>query len=223
MSHALVNIGEVLVHGVLFDPKNAEAWRNMDIVQNIYRAVPKLFDLLDERGVEYALVGGIAMLAYVEGRNTQDIDLILAHESLSKLPEIRIESQNPEFARGWFGNLRVDFLFTDGKLFDEVLYQYVIVKRFAERDVKCATVEGLLLLKLSALPDKYRRGHFDRVELYENDVRTLLRMFRPNVAPLFDVLAKYMLKSDVDEIRRIVADIQDRIEKQSQRFGSSAS
>jgi hypothetical protein len=223
MSHALVNIGEVLVHGVLFDPKNTEAWRNMDIVQNIYRAVPKLFDLLDERGVEYALVGGIAMLAYVEGRNTQDIDLIIGRDDLSKLPEIRIESQNAESARGWFGDLRVDFLFTDGKLFDEVLYQYVIVKRFAERDVKCATVEGLLLLKLSALPDKYRRGHFDRVEPYENDVRILLRIFRPNVAPLFDVLAKYMLKSDADEIRRIVADIQDRIEKQSQRFGASAS
>ena len=50
MSDHLVDIGEVIVHGVLFDPKNTEAWRNMDVVQNIYRAVPKLFDLLDERG-----------------------------------------------------------------------------------------------------------------------------------------------------------------------------
>jgi hypothetical protein len=30
-----------------------------------------------------------------------------------------------------------------------------------------------------------------------------------------------MLKSDVDEIRKIVADIEDRIARQSQRFGSA--
>jgi hypothetical protein len=136
------------------------------------------------------------------------------------LPEIRIESQNAEFARGWSGDLRVDFLFTDGKLFDAVLREYVAVKRFAERDVKCATVEGLLLLKLSALPDKYRRGHFDRVGTYEKDVADLIERYRPIVGPLFDVLAKYMLESDVDEIRKMVADIQDRIARQSQRFSS---
>ena len=174
----------------------------MDRVQNIYRAVPKLFDLLDERGIEYALVGGIAMLAYVEGRNTQDIDLIIDRDDVEKLPEIRIESQNPEFARGWFSDLRVDFLFTDGKLFDAVLRDNVTVKRFAERDAKCATVEGLLLLKLSALPDKYRRGHFDRVRTYEKDVADLIERYHPTVGPLFDVLAKYMLNSDVDEIRK---------------------
>lgn len=68
MHQDLVHIGEVIVHGVLFDPKNTEAWRNMDVVENIYRSVPRLFDLLDERGAEYVLVGGIAMLAYIEGR-----------------------------------------------------------------------------------------------------------------------------------------------------------
>ncbi|HJQ78414.1 MAG TPA: hypothetical protein VJ828_00590 [Lacipirellulaceae bacterium] len=67
MAGNLVDIGEVIVHGVLFDPKNVEVWRNMDIAQNIYRSVPRLFELLEERGVDYVLVGGIAMLAYVEG------------------------------------------------------------------------------------------------------------------------------------------------------------
>lgn len=219
MSDHLVDIGEVIVHGVLFDPKNTEAWRNMDLVQNIYRSVPKLFDLLDERGVEYVLVGGIAMLAYVEGRNTQDIDLIVDEGDLAKLPEIRIEDRNSEFARGWYGDLRVDFLFTTGKLFDTIRRNFATTKPFVERNVNCATVEGLLLMKLFALPDKYRRAHFDRVELYESDVRMLLRVFRPNVPPLFDELAKHMLPSDVDEVRKIVADIEDRIARQSQRFG----
>ncbi len=31
---------------------------------------------LAERKIEYWLVGGVALLSYVDGRNTQDIDLI---------------------------------------------------------------------------------------------------------------------------------------------------
>jgi hypothetical protein len=219
MPDHLVDIGEVIVHGVLFDPKNVEAWRNMDLVQNIYRDVPRLFDLLEERGVDFVLVGGIAMLAYVEGRNTQDIDLIVDESDLAKLPEIRIEERNADFARGWFGGLRIDFLFTTGKLFDTIRRKFATSKQFVGRNVPCSTVEGLLLMKLFALPDKYRRGHFDRVELYENDVRTLMRTFHPKMTPLFDELSKHMLPSDVEEIRRIVADVEDRIARQSQRFG----
>jgi len=189
MSDHLVDIGEVIVHGVLFDPKNVEAWRNMDLVQNIYRDVPRLFDLLDERGVEYVLVGGIAMLAYVEGRNTQDIDLIVDESALAKLPEIRIEDRNKDFARGWFGDLRVDFLFTTGKLFDTIQRKFVTRKQFVGRGVPCATVDGLLLMKLFALPDEYRRGHFDKVRQYEKDVADLIEQFHPKTTPLFDELA----------------------------------
>ena len=219
MSEPLVDIGEVIVHGVLFDPKNTEAWRNMDLVQNIYRDVPRLFDLLDERDVDYVLVGGIAMLAYVDGRNTQDIDLIVDECDLAKLPEIRIEDRNQDFARGWLGDLRVDFLFTAGKLFDTIRRKFVTSKEFVGRAVPCATVEGLLLMKLFALPDKYRRAHFDKVRQYEKDVADLVEPFQPKMAPIFDELAKHMLPSDVEEIRRIVADIEDRIARQSQRFG----
>lgn len=222
MTDHLVDIGQVIVHGVVFDPKNTQVWQKVDFAQNILQSVPKLFDLLEERGVEYVLVGGIAMLAYVEGRNTQDIDLIVASADVAKLPEIRIEDSNQEFARGWFGDLRVDYLFTKEKLFETIRKKYTTKKQFAERSVTCATVDGLLLMKLFALPDKYRRGHFDRVELYENDVRTLMRMFKPNMPPLLDELAKHMLPSDVDEIRQIVSDIEDRIARQSQRFGPAA-
>ena len=222
MTDQLVDIGQVIVHGVIFDPKNTQVWQKVDFAQNILQSVPKLFDLLEERGVEYVLVGGIAMLAYVEGRNTQDINLIVAPADLDRLPEIRIEDQNKEFARGWLGELRVDFLFTKEKLFSAICKHHATTKQFAERRVTCATVDGLLLMKLFALPDKYRRGHFDRVELYENDVRMLMRTYRPNMPPLIDELAKYMLPTDIEEIRRIVAEIEERIAKQSQRFGPAS-
>jgi hypothetical protein len=219
MSRDLVNIGEVIVHGVLFDPKNTEAWKNMDVVENIFHSVPRLFDLLEERKVEYVLVGGIAMLAFIDGRNTQDIDVILARADLQKLPEIRIEDENKDFARGWLGDLRVDFLFSEGKLFREVQLRYSAIKQFADRRVPCATVEGLLLMKLAALPDKYRRAHFDRVRTYEKDVADLIERYKPATPPVLAELAKHVLSSDMDEIRKIVADIEDRIAKQSERFG----
>ena len=88
MAEPLVNIGEVIVHGIVFDPKNGERLRTMDL-NKLLESIPRLFDLLEERQIEYVLVGGIAMLVYVEGRNTQDIDLIVARKDLEKLPEIR--------------------------------------------------------------------------------------------------------------------------------------
>src|SRR5438093_10362911 len=38
---------------------------------SIVSTVDELFALLHKRGVEYVLVGGIVMLRYVEGRNTE--------------------------------------------------------------------------------------------------------------------------------------------------------
>ena len=74
-------------------------------------------------------------------------------------------------------------------------------------------------MKLAALPDKYRRAHFDRVRTYEKDVADLIERFKPTTAPLFDELAKHMLESDMTEVRKIVADIEERIAWQSHRFG----
>ncbi|MDQ3007040.1 MAG: hypothetical protein M3R47_16865, partial [Chloroflexota bacterium] len=92
--------------------------------------VEQLFNLLDSRKVDYVLVGGIALLTYVEGRNTQDIDLIMALPSLAKLPEIRIESQDTYFARGKFGNLQIDILLTKNPLFAKVEKSYTTTKQF---------------------------------------------------------------------------------------------
>jgi len=54
----------------------------------------RLFALLAGRNVPYALVGGIALLRYIHGRNTADVDVILSVNSLAAVPEISIvESQ----------------------------------------------------------------------------------------------------------------------------------
>ncbi len=175
--------------------------------------VEQLFNLLDSRKVDYVLVGGIALLTYVEGRNTQDIDLIMALTSLAKLPEIKITNQDMYFARGQFGELQIDMLLTRNPLFDKVAKKYSTQKQFMDRKIKCATVEGLLLLKLFALPSLYRQGSFERVGIYENDVATLLNAYQPKREPLMAELKKHLNENDMSELQNILSDIEARIQR----------
>lgn len=76
----------------------------------LHEQVQRLFTLLNNRGIRYLLVGGVALLRYVDGRNTEDLDLILSVESLKQVPELSIVDQNTNFARARFDGLRVDLL-----------------------------------------------------------------------------------------------------------------
>lgn len=214
MGSSRVHVGEVVRNAVVFNFKN-QGVRIMN-ADSLFADVERLFRLLRDREVGYLLVGGVAMLQYVEGRNTEDVTLIVAVSDLEKVPELEIEGQDPDFARGRFGQLRVDLLLTRNLLFDKVRQRYATTGRFVERDdVPCATVEGLLLLKLYALPSLYRQGNFARVGLYENDVATLMQAYRPALEPLLTELSHHLSSSDLATIRDSMTEIQGRIE----RFG----
>ena len=217
MSSALprVHIGEVVRNAVVFNPANGqEPSVNSD---QLIETVARFFSLLRERQIEYVLVGGIALLQYVEGRNTEDIDLIMALSSLERLPEVVIESRDNDFARGRFGELKVDVLLTSNPLFDHVRRRYTTTQRFVEQDIPCVTVAGLILLKLYALPSLYRQGNFTRVGLYENDVATLLQAHNPPIGPLLDELALHLSESDLSQVRQIIGEVQQRISRFEQR------
>jgi len=217
MSSALprVHIGEVVRNAVIFNPDNArELAVNSDL---LIETVARFFSLLRERQIEYVLVGGIALLQYVEGRNTEDIDLIMALSSLERLPELVVETRDDDFARGRFGDLKVDVLLTSNPLFDQVSQSYTATQRFVEREIPCATVEGLILLKLYALPSLYRQGNFTRVGLYENDVATLLQAHNPLINPLLNELSHYLSESDLSQVKQIVIEIQQRIRRFEER------
>ena len=112
-----VHIGEVIRNAVVFNPANSqELLMNPDI---LIETVSSFFSLLRGRQIDYVLVGDIALLQYVEGRNTEDIDLIMALSALERLPELKLESRDVDFARSRFGDLRVDSLLSSNRLFDE--------------------------------------------------------------------------------------------------------
>ena len=163
---------------------------------------------------------GIAMLVYVEGRNTQDIDLIVPRDALEKLSEIVIEDDNPDFARAKLDELQVDLLFTHNDLFNTVAKNHTVTKQFVERSIPCATVEAIIMLKLFALPSLYRQGRFEKVDLYQNDVLRLLREFDQDTQPVFAELARHMLPSDVEELQKIVTQIEEEIAQARHRFGN---
>jgi hypothetical protein len=213
-----VHIGKVIRNAVVFNLKN---WRGgMMHTDTLLQSVAGLFTLLNEREIEYLLVGGVALLQYIDGRNTEDIDLIMALSSLKKLPEIEITSQDMDFARGQFGELAIDILLTRNRLFEKVRQDYATTQNFVEQEIPCATVEGLLLLKLYALPSLYRQGNFARVGIYENDIALLIYSYRPELEPLLKELAHYLSDTDIVAVREVVTEIEQRIERFGKGFTS---
>jgi hypothetical protein len=210
-----VDIGKVIQNAIAFNPKN---WSNAKWIEApIIRSVNQLFDLLTDRRIDYVLAGDVVLLQYIEGRNTEDIDLIMALDSLKQLPEIQLVSQDDNFARGKFGELQIDFLLTSNPLFEAVRQNHATDQSLGERKIHCATVDGLLL-KLYALPSLYRLGNFARVGLYENDIATLIHDYKPSIDALIQELSKHLTESDLASVRGILDEIHarlDRFEKKS--------
>lgn len=210
-------IGEIVKNGVLFDMKN---WGNdLSNANNLPEIVDRLFTTLAERNIKYLLVGGVALLSYIEGRNTQDIDLILSIDDLAEFPEITITDENKDFARGLYQVLQIDLLLTRNPLFELVRNHYATNREFGDRVVRCVTVEGLVLLKLFALPSLYRQGNFSRVSIYENDITLLMLNYSVDLESILQELSKQLIATDMQEIQEIVSDIKSRI----QRFSSQRS
>jgi hypothetical protein len=208
-------IGEIVRNGVVFDMKN---WNgNVASEDSLPQVVDRLFDLLDQRQISYLLVGGVALLSYVDGRNTQDVDFILARQSLSELPELVVAEEDQNFARAAFEQLQVDLLLTQNPLFKLVLQNYSTERPFGDRTIYCVTVEGLVLLKLYALPSLYRQGQFDKVSIYESDITLLMLRYPVDVDALATILKRYILATDWVKLEQIIDDIQARMARFQQR------
>lgn len=204
-------IGNVIRNAVVFNVKN---WvGDMMSSDSLIQSIQGFFTLLEERKIDYVLVGGIAILHYVEGRNTEDLDLLMTVSSLEQLPELTIIERDMYFVRAKFNELQIDILLTKNPLFKKVHSDHSKVEKFLDRNIPLATVEGLLLLKLYALPSLYRQGNFARVGIYENDIATLLHYYQPNVDALLGELAKHVDKKDLAEIKGVLSDIESRIKR----------
>ncbi len=82
---------------------------------------------------------------------------------------------------------------------------------FGNRTVRCATIEGLLLLKFFALPSLYRQGQFSKASIYENDITQLLLTDSIELADILRVLSPFVLASDLQELQTTAHEIERRI------------
>jgi hypothetical protein len=202
-------IGNVIRNAVVFDVKN---WAgDMLDTDPLLQVVQDLFTILEERQIHYVLAGDIAILYYIEGRNSQHLELLMAVSSLEQLPELEIIERDMYFVRAKYDELQIDILLTQNPLFKKVHSGYSKVENFLDRKIPLATVEGLLLLKLYALPSLYQQGNFARVGIYENDIATLLHYYQPNMDSLLSELSKHVDEKDLAEIKSVLSDIQKRI------------
>ncbi len=161
-------------------------------------------------------------ISYIDGRNTQDIDFILSKVDIDSIDEIVILEENKDFVRGQFDSLQVDCLLTRNALFGLVCSQYATERAFGNRTVRCATIQGLLLLKFFALPSLYRQGQFSKASIYESDITQLLLTESIELSDIFQVLSPFMLASDLQELQTTASDIENRIVRlrsQQSRFG----
>lgn len=184
-------------------------------------AVEALFDLLEERKTPYLLVGGLAVLHYVGGRNTRDIDLLMPSRAFDQLAELMVTERNADFARATFRGVVVDALFTRNRLFEMVRKRHATTLQHGQRTIPCATVEGLILMKLYALPSLYRQGRTGRTRAlaFQGDIADLHWSYRPDMERLLDLIEPHVSPLDVGELREIAAEIVAKVEQFEGRFG----
>lgn len=201
-------IEEIVQAGLAFNP------RLVMPIDDVRAKVGALFQTLEAEGIPYPLVGGVALLSYVQGRNTQAVDLILDASDLGRV-DWTVTGRDWDFARADFHGLRVDLLLTDDALFERVRRERAATANFGDRAVPCASREGLLLLKLYALPSLYRQGELDRAALYETDILMLHRGADVDDDALLAELGAHLAPADVAELRGILAEQRGR-----RRFGA---
>lgn len=168
--------------------------------------------LLEARGIEYALVGGAALLTMDDcQRPTDDFDFIVSKRDIDQLPELTQESSDRNFGRYLYQGTQIDALYRDNPIFEHVMSHCLDSAVIAGKTIIRASPEGIILLKLYALPSLYHQGQQRKAMTYENDISGLLMQCADvNFDQLLKVLSGELLASQIHELSNILADCQRR-------------
>ena len=180
---------------------------------NLPKSVDKFLKLLSQNKIDIVIVGGIALLSYMQDRNTQDLDLIISKADFYKIsPSLKVLESDDNFANcETFDGLKVDFLFTDNAIFNYVKKAFCQQRAYQEGVFYIATVEGLVLMKLYAWADLYLNGNLfnDKFLLtkslrYKNDIEVLLLNYEIDLIPLKRILKKNLEASKFDLVENLI-------------------
>jgi hypothetical protein len=112
---------------------------------NVFLEFKRLIKELENQGVRYALVGGVAMAFYTEPRFTRDIDLLVDHDDFDRVKGILEKDGYFESASPWtFRNVAIElhrFLKVVNEE-DEMLIDILVAKGEEVREVIRNAVEA---------------------------------------------------------------------------------
>lgn len=138
----------------------------------------KFIKILDERNVEYCIIGGLAVNAYVEPVVSLDLDIVLAVDSLEKfMDEVKEIFKVEEFTHSY--NLSSKDSDLRIQIQKDERYQNFIknayVKKVLGYELKVAAIEDLLLGKIWVYSDTERLQ-----SKRQKDLADILRLIESN-------------------------------------------
>jgi hypothetical protein len=189
--------------------------------QSLLTAVKKLTEALDEAGVNYALIGGLAAGYRSRPRYTQDVDLLLQVSQLSlpvlldKLKERGFDFDAVTVIRQWnaehmtvldFSGVRVDWLKPVLPCFQHVL-DTACVETWLDSPVRIASAEALILMKLISFRQQdvvdieallaANRGELD-LEWIHRELATVVSADDPRMQRFQELLEAFYATSEDD-------------------------
>ncbi len=190
---------------------NIQNWRDGFPID--YDMLPELIikflNLLKEKQVDFCIVGGIAYLAYIQDRNTKDLDILISVTELEKIIDyVEITNKDVNFTNAVFEGMSIDFLKTSNTLFDYVKEHESTEYNFTEGLYPIATVNGLILMRFATIVDLYQKGRFNKIGRYELDLATLTRHYPIDWEHIWKVSQNFFTDGQINEFRKMVTDWQ---------------
>jgi hypothetical protein len=169
--------------------------------------VIKFLNLLEEKEVDFCIVGGIAYLAYIQDRNTKDLDILLSVTELEKIIDyVEVTNKDVNFTNAIFEGMRIDFLKTSNSLFEYVKKNETTDYNFKEGLYPVATVNGLVLMRFDAIVDLYQKGKFEKIPRYELDLNYLTKNYEIDWEHIWKISEKFFTDGQIREFKEMVAE-----------------
>lgn len=190
---------------------NIRNWRDgfpidYDMLPELVR---KFLNLLEEKQVDFCIVGGIAYLAYIQDRNTKDLDILISVTELDKIIDhVEVTNKDVNFTNAVFEGMQIDFLKTSNNLFEYVKEYETTEYDFTEGLYPIATVNGLVLMRFDAIIDLYQKGKFEKIPRYELDLNYLTKYYDIDWEYIWKVSRKFFTDGQIGEFQKMVAEWQ---------------
>ena len=172
-------------------------------ISRLGRQIAEVTAALNARGVQFALIGGLALASHRVVRATQDVDLLVDAERAAEIDAELVKlgyrclhrsADAGNYARG---DERVDLLYASRPIARRLLVN-AVASQSSLGAVRVVTAEGLIGFKLQALTNDPRRTQ----DL--EDIRALLRVNRAalDMAEVREYFRLFERESLLDELLR---------------------